>query len=171
MRIRDWLLVVATVAALFALCFLAGRFIPTAEASGGTLRYRYADEGELHPWALTVIQSAMHEWETVCGIRFERSADLKATRISWPGDLPEYIGAWTLEDEGILAIEFNTEALRDLATLYHVARHEIGHAIGLPHSNVPNSVMSGPPFTQYAIFTPRLQLSDIESCRALYGAS
>ncbi|MFO0939063.1 MAG: matrixin family metalloprotease [Gemmataceae bacterium] len=51
--------------------------------------------------------------------------------------------------------------------LYTVALHELGHALGLPGSNDPNSVMY-----QTISTTPRTGLSagDIANIRALYGA-
>ncbi len=49
------------------------------------------------------------------------------------------------------------------------ATHEIGHFLGLQHSDVAGQVMSGPPLTVYTGLTA-LQSDDIAGCVALYGA-
>jgi hypothetical protein len=59
-----------------------------------------------------------------------------------------------------------------------VAVHELGHALGLAHSNVEGQVMSGPggsgnpgvPGTQY-IGISDLQADDVQGCLCLYGPS
>lgn len=56
----------------------------------------------------------------------------------------------------------NVEFLRQLIL------HEIGHVIGLNHSQYNNTVMSGPPFSQYNNLTELTQ-DDIDGCIALYG--
>lgn len=149
-------------------------FVESARLPGGVLRWRYVDAGELHPWARLVIESAMQEWAAACGIRFERDDTRDAAPFAWSDELPEHVGAVTGANVGPGGLQdvivlFNATALRNLETLYHVARHEIGHAIGLAHSDVPDAVMSGPPFTPYAIFTPRLTDDDVAGCVELYG--
>lgn len=149
-------------------------FVESARLPGGVLRWRYVDAGELHPWARMVIESAMQEWAAACGIRFERGDTRDAAPFAWSDALPEHVGAVTGANVGPGGLQdvivlFNATALRNLETLYHVARHEIGHAIGLAHSDVPDAVMSGPPFTPYAIFTPRLTDDDVAGCVELYG--
>ncbi len=149
-------------------------FVESARLPEGVLRWRYDDAGELHPWARMVIESAMQEWAAACGIRFEQSDASDAAPFAWSDALPAHVGAVTganVDAAGLrdVLVLFNAPALRDLETLYHVARHEIGHAIGLAHSDVPDAVMSGPPFTPYAIFTPRLAPDDVAGCVALYG--
>src|SRR5216683_2806236 len=48
--------------------------------------------------------------------------------------------------------------------------HEVGHALGLDHSDFENQVMSGPPLTHYDGLTA-LGSDDIAGCVHLYGGS
>ena len=50
-------------------------------------------------------------------------------------------------------------------SLIHVAVHEIGHALGLRHSNVRGSVM----WPTASRGTPKLSRDDIDGIRNLYG--
>lgn len=49
--------------------------------------------------------------------------------------------------------------------------HELGHMLGLDHSNVEGVVMSGPPLTSYGGYAQYnvLKADDIAGCQALYG--
>lgn len=47
--------------------------------------------------------------------------------------------------------------------------HEVGHAIGLQHSDVSGQLMSGPPLTTYDNGRTDLAADDIAGCVALYG--
>jgi len=53
--------------------------------------------------------------------------------------------------------------------LLQVTTHEIGHALGMAHSNVPGAVMS--PFYDGYDDQFRLGTDDIQGIRALYGSS
>jgi hypothetical protein len=73
---------------------------------------------------------------------------------------------------------FSPRHVTDAATLGRVALHELGHALGLAHSNAEGQVMSGPagsgnpgvPPTEYVGRT-ELQPDDIQGCLCLYGPS
>ena len=49
--------------------------------------------------------------------------------------------------------------------LFAVALHEIGHNLGLDHSNVENSIM----FPNYSTGSNGLQKDDIDGIQSLYG--
>jgi len=73
---------------------------------------------------------------------------------------------------------FSTAFVTNASTLRRVAVHELGHALGLAHSNVEGQVMSGPggsgnpgvPPTEYD-GRASLQPDDIQGCLCLYGPS
>lgn len=51
---------------------------------------------------------------------------------------------------------------------YTVAVHEVGHILGLQHSDVYGAVMSGGPETAYS-YSDELAADDIEGCQAIYN--
>ena len=61
---------------------------------------------------------------------------------------------------------------RDPDAFYDAALHEIGHALGIDHSDVPNVVMSGLPTTPYWHPPGRnpLQPDDVAAVQAIWGA-
>lgn len=70
-----------------------------------------------------------------------------------------------LEDPSELAVSATGDYTGTSASLYQVALHEIGHALGLAHSTDPNSVM-------YAVVSASnhdLNIGDIAGIQALYG--
>ena len=167
--------------------------------SGRTVRWRYNDANR--PSAIVAdsaaavsrIQTAMNKWSAVCNIQFiydgatSNAASLASnTRdgvnaITW-GALTgnttgvTYAGAsgfanstFTLDEaDMVLNYQFNPNLDATLA-------HEVGHMLGLKHSDKEGAVMSGPntapdPSTAYTGLAT-LQADDIAGCRSLYGAS
>ena len=136
------------------------------------------------------VEDAMDRWEDVCGVRFVYSgsadAELYIGRAALP---PAYQGIvqpfndFGFVDFGSYGTATNALLLIDDSWLYRysnfiydVALHELGHAIGLAHSNVEGAVMSGTSSgTSYLRVTAtpwreQLTYDDILGAQALYGA-
>ena len=134
-----------------------------------------------------VVREAMDAWERVCGVRFREVTDNPASdiRIGWQeaadsdGPGKAWGVAWTWPSTGTfgsrvkVGIVFDTAESWDNTTFYDIALHEIGHAIGIRHSNVHGVVMSGPPHTPYHNEPGRneLQPDDIAAAQALWGVT
>lgn len=145
--------------------------------------------------AVASIQTAMNKWTAACNIQFvydgltSTGASLAGPTlngggptdglnvIAWGNGGPvtgsttgvTYVsasssgGPFTL-DESDVVLNFANNSSFDVTLI-----HEVGHMLGLDHSNVVNTVMSGPPTTPYVALTT-LQADDIAGCRNLYGA-
>jgi Zn-dependent protease with chaperone function len=144
-----------------------------------TYYWRYNAQGEPGSWALAQIMGAMQDWQHVCpGVRF---VFLGATTtgfaidgvstISWmPMDIT--YGGYTIGSVKRNKIIESDVALNNLNmttpdAVRAITRHEIGHVLGLAHSDVKGAAMSGPPFSTYAwpyVIAP----DDIKGCRELY---
>lgn len=138
--------------------------------------------------ALATIQAAQAKWSAVCNIQFVYDGTTTATptpngmlaghdnisAIGWSTTMaaPQtgVAGVYAagagapfpiVEADMLLNSSFNPN-------LASTALHEIGHMIGIDHSDVQNVVMSGPPLTSYVSLTT-LQADDIAGCVSLYG--
>jgi Matrixin len=167
--------------------------------NGRTVHWRYNDANRPATIVATAsaavirVQSAMAKWSAVCNVQFvydgttTNAASLATgTRdgvnvIAWvalPGNTTgiTYAGAsgfagqtFTL-DEADMTLNYQYNPLLDSTLL-----HEVGHMLGIKHSNQENAVMSGPNTapdvsTAYTALTA-LQADDIAGCTSLYGAS
>lgn len=167
--------------------------------SGHVVHWRYNDVNRppaLVPSASAAvarIQSAMSKWTSVCNVQFVYdgtttiSASLSTAArdglnvITWselPGSTTgiTYAGAsglggstFTIDEADML---INSQFNPDLDSTF---AHEVGHMLGLKHSNKEAAVMSGPniapdPSTAYTSLSA-LQADDIAGCQSLYGAA
>ena len=146
------------------------------------------------PTALTradvrgALRVAFDTWEAVCAVRFSEVTTQGDMRIvfaagahgdGWPFDGPGHILAhafypdWADNLRGDLHIDtsepwvIDAQAPLDARDLVTTAIHEVGHSIGLPHSNVPESVM----WPNYTGPQRTLHRSDIDLAQSLYPES
>lgn len=70
--------------------------------------------------------------------------------------------------EADVRLFFDSYTRWDDQALTYLLLHEVGHALGIGHSNVAGAVMSGQPHTAYTTQTS-LQHDDVIACRALYA--
>ena len=124
----------------------------------------------------------MDFWEAVCGVKFVevRDSPYADVRIAWMPDWQSdgrggtlgVTNTWsygrTIDEQ---AVTFDWADSGDTYTLYDTALHELGHVLGIAHSNVHGVVLSGLPHTPYADQPgyDQLQPDDIAAARALWG--
>jgi Matrixin len=160
-------------------------FWPSANA----INWRYNDSGRpsgivaSSQDALTLINTAMTRWTSQCGVRFNylgtsSAAPGLATNstfdstnvIGWAPISGNTTGITGVGGSGsviseadiVLNSSFNPDLLSTII-------HEVGHFLGLRHSDVSNVMMSGPPLTSYSGVT-NIQTDDINGCRSIFGA-
>ena len=132
-----------------------------------------------------LVREAMDAWERVSGVRFREVADDPDNdiRIGWSAESDGLYGtlgvATTWTSTGSfgrtlkVALHFDLADRHDLTQFYDTALHEIGHAIGIDHSNVTGVVMSGTPNSPYHDQPGRdvLKPDDIAAAQALWGVT
>ena len=132
-----------------------------------------------------IVREAMDAWERVCGVRFREVADSPDNdiRIGWAEDGDGRGNFWGWEWRWWYtgsfgrtvksAIGFDTAESWNDTNFYDIALHEVGHAIGIHHSDLSGVVMSGPPRTPYHNEPGRneLQPDDIAAAQALWGVT
>lgn len=164
--------------------------------AGGIIHWRYDDTNRpsgiiaSSAQAVTRIQTSMNKWTAVCNVQFiyDGTSSAGPSRapptnssdglnvVGWraqgtggqtgvagvAASGPGPGGPFTIV-EGDIALNYQFNPDVDTTIL-----HEVGHMIGIDHSDVSNAVMSGPPLTAYSGQT-NLQADDIAACVALYG--
>ena len=131
-------------------------------------------------------RAAFDTWSGVAGIRFVEVPDGPDVDIRiGTGNLPNDIAGWgNLDDTGngvveafvALDVGFLAEGWSP-AAIYNIALHEVGHALGIEHSDIPGVVLSGLPATEYIvsydllgeIFPQALREDDIAAARDIFG--
>jgi hypothetical protein len=143
---------------------------------------------------LAAMQTAAARWAGMCNIRFEYqgiTAIEPETKNNFATDrvnvwgfanfIPELSGfsGWTpvaiLLTQPVAEIidadiKLNAAVKWDIETVEATFTHELGHAIGLGHSNVSESVMFANPYHS-TTYIRTLRGDDAQGCAALYGAS
>jgi hypothetical protein len=153
------------------------------------INWRYNDAGRpsglvgSSQAARDLINVAMARWTSQCGVSFNylgtssNGPSLTTTPASF--DNVNVIGWGPLagnttgvtgiggtgtqitEGDIVLNNQFNPDLLSTII-------HEVGHYLGLRHSDVSGAMMSGPPLTSYS-GTTSLQSDDIAGCRSMFG--
>ncbi|MFO1324162.1 MAG: choice-of-anchor D domain-containing protein [Burkholderiales bacterium] len=151
----------------------------------------FADDKE---GVVAQLRRAAGKWSVSCGIAFVYDGETSTAPGAGPidelhGQLPDGIsvvgwgttdpslGAWTSAwysaSHGTLQIfdadvTLSVANIASLADLDRLMTHEWGHVLGLDHSDVDATIMSGPPLSSYnALVDP--QADDLRGCRCLYG--
>ena len=146
------------------------------------------------PTVVSTVQAAMGQWSAVCGVSFvydgpsatppspPQSANPDQENVVAWGSVEAYIpnaagvtdsfyvpasdGGGSLYDADIVLD--NTGRIPTPGTLTGVVAHEVGHMLGLSHSELMGNLMSGPPDSAYTALAT-LQPDDVRGCRCLYG--
>lgn len=166
----------------------------------GPVRWRYNHASAPEPFTsdplgtLAQVRAGLESWTQVCGVTFvyegETTIPPNAVTIDprlgqqpddinvvgWntlDGNAAGIANVWYDDDARVLTdsdITLSIERVQSQAAMQRTVTHEWGHAIGLSHSNVGGTLMSGPPDTLYnALLT--IQPDDVRGCRCLYGAA
>jgi Matrixin len=162
----------------------------------GALRWKYnhnnapASYSANRAAVIHEIVAAAEKWTAVCGIPIiydGETASAPRTFISGEPDGINVIG-WGTPDIGISGATYswyhnagpNARTIVDSdmildpvyvtssAQMARTVSHEWGHALGLGHSHVAETLMSGSPDSPYSNFTD-LTGDDVQGCRCLYG--
>ncbi|QJR10476.1 hypothetical protein DSM104443_01540 [Usitatibacter rugosus] len=152
---------------------------------GGVMHWRYNDANRpvsvTKNDAITKTQAAMAKWTAVCKISFVYDGE---TAVGFNTSDGNNVVGWdttiVAPTTGITYVAWNpgtglmTDSEIRLNANYtpgfdSTLVHEVGHALGLQHSDVNGAVMSGPPLTSYNGMSS-LGADDVAGCVFLYGA-
>ena len=158
-----------------------------ARWQNGVMEWWYNDTGR--PASLTkdevisALQRAAQKWHNGCGVQlsykgttatptYERD---RTNVVGWQsdfvatGETQSYFSAQRISEADI-RLNSSPDQINNLTLLEAVATHEFGHALGLDHSNQPDSIMFADPY-HASDFQLSLKGDDIKGCIALYGTT
>lgn len=167
--------------------------------SARVMRWRYNDNNR--PTSLVAnaataverIQAAMNKWSAICNVQFvydgatSNAPSLVSNLydslnvIAWGALSGNTTGITYVAASGFAGSAFTVNEA-DMVINYQfnpsldsTLVHEVGHMLGIKHSNQERAVMSGPntapdPSTSYTSLAT-LQADDIAACKSIYGAS
>ncbi len=140
---------------------------------------------------LGAIAVAISRWSQMCNLRFTYLGTSTANRnfegstvdrlnvIGW-GDFPTSlrdstgITYWNYSRSTLAIVDadivLNSREKWTVRDVDAVMTHEIGHMLGLDHSNLTASIMSATPYNSYE-YQRTLRGDDVAACTKLYGAS
>lgn len=166
-----------------------GREFPTVTWSFATANYDLSDQyfgyldfdGQISAEYRPLVRSAFDAWEAVSMIDFVevpddfdvniRIGDIEIDGFPRPGETTTLGTAqsWTVSGIYVASqIYFDVDAYEDRETFYQVTVHEIGHAIGLDHSDDPADTMYY--LSNELNASGRLSAGDISGVQQIYGA-
>lgn len=141
---------------------------------------------------VNAIKTAANRWAGMCNLTFTfmglttKAANVRSTAGSIDGSNVFGWGVLTDEMAGYGAytkwwydanqsmvdadVVLNTLTSWSISQVESIMTHEIGHVIGLNHSNVQASVMYASPYNSFS-YQRTLRGDDAKGCAALYGAS
>ena len=162
----------------------------------GVMRWRYNHANAPAQFSSAkdaVIQQIVAEsakWTAVCGVQIAYDGETTAVPKTLAAGGPDGVSVigWQKPDMGISGATYawyetngssgltlvDADMMLDpayvttTAQLTSTVSHEWGHAIGLAHSNLERTLMSGPPDSAYTNYTG-LAPDDVHGCRCLYG--
>lgn len=152
----------------------------------GVIRWRYNPAGQpagvTTDQAVSALQKAFSAWSAGCQLRDEYLGTTSATvikkdgvtAIGW-GDAKGFSGYTNFWWDGNYQINegdivFSAEKVPNATELQTIAVHEIGHLLGLSHSDQPRSIMfSNPYHSEKYLIQPKGD--DFSVCTLLYGSS
>lgn len=150
---------------------------------GGLMTWRYNPANQpatvTTEAMLALIQAGMDKWSSACAIRFEYQGTTSVTPTL--NDGVNVIG-WTSADgyDGYtqywssgayfsdVDIRLDPARLTQTNQIEGIVSHELGHAIGLDHSDAVAAIMFAKPYHSYD-YQRTLREDDISGCKALYG--
>lgn len=145
-----------------------------------------------HDEILAIVNTAMAKWEAVCNVQFSYQGTLDSTLfrldrknvIGWSigllsgaadGLTESWLQGSTVVDADIgiwrdsPAQKAGSDKEQQRLEVTGIVTHELGHLLGLGHSDKSKSIMFANPYHHY-LYTNTLRQDDIDGCVAKYGA-